>query len=371
MNDGIFSMTAEVIKKGFKNRSTIGMAIIAPIVAMIILSYLISVIVAVEPAQIGIINLDKGMGNVSASNTIIDELRGQENITLITLGSEADVEKEMKEKQIDGALVFGENFTIQLVTQKDMEINLFLEGTDQAKSALITKSLSNALQAASTKLQGNGGTTMNINSQKVYGNDIDTQDMVMVNIIALITFILSTIISTLVMLNLKKDGIFSRNLKSPIKAIMAYLMGISVFSFIIALVIFSYALYLTGITIEGNTVNSLVLTLFIALIGTSIGIFVTSITRKDWQSLGLLIPIIVLQYLFGGIIVAVSKFDYFVQLFSYMLPMTYSLDAIKGLAIRNFGWGDIWLDLVALFIMLILLLAFSVIGLNYQSTYES
>ncbi|OPY24359.1 MAG: ABC-2 family transporter protein [Methanobacterium sp. PtaU1.Bin242] len=367
MSDNIFSMTFEVIKKGFKNRKTWVMAILAPIIAMMILGYLVSVLVAVEPVQIGIVNMDKGMGNVSASSTIIDELRGQENITLVSLGGESDIEKNMKDKKIDGALVFGENFTPELIIKKSSEINISLEGTDQTKSALISKAVNNASLAAAAKLQGSTGSPLKINMEKVYGNDLDVLDMIMTNIIALITLILSSVISTLTMLSFKGKDFFSHMLKSPVKATAAYVMGISVFTFITALIILSYAIFITGITIDGSFYNIAILTLFIALIGTSIGVFVTSVTRSDWQAIGLLIPIIVVQYLFGGIVVAVSKFHAYVQVFSYILPMTYASDAIKSLAIRNCSWGDVWIDLLALFIIFILLLTFSIVGLKYQS----
>lgn len=367
MNDNIFSMTFEVIKKGFKNRKTFGMAIIAPIIAMMVLGYLVSVMVAVEPAKIGIVNLDKGVGNVSASSTIIEELRGQENITLVSLGGEVDIEQNMKDKKIDGALVFGENFTPELIIKKSSEINMSLEGTDQSKSTLVSKAVSNASLVASAKLQGSTGSPLKINTEKIYGTDMGPLDMAMTNITALITLILSSVISTLTMLSFKGNDLFPRMLKSPVKATAAYIVGISVFTFITAIIVLFYTIYITNITINGSHLNVAILTLFIALIGTSIGVFVTTVTRSDWQAIGLLIPIIVVQYLFGGIVVAVSKFDAYVQIFSYILPMTYASDAIKSLAIRNYSWGDVWIDLIALIVIFILLVTFSAVGLKYQS----
>jgi ABC-2 type transport system permease protein len=273
----------------------------------------------------------------------------------------------MKEKKIDGALVFDENFTSNLVLNKTADINIFLEGTDQAKSVLITKSVSNAYLTVAKNQQGNNGTSIEVNSQDVYGTDMDTEDMIMTSIIALITLILTSIISTVTMVNLRRKKTFKSMINSPIKATLACTIGNYLFSIITALIVFFYALYILNITMEGSVINSLLLTLFIALIGTSIGVFVTAITRKDSQAFGLLIPIIILQYLFGGNIVAVSKFDIYVQYFSYLLPMTYSLDAMKSLVIRNYSWGDVWIDLVALLIILILLFTFSVVGLKYQS----
>jgi len=317
---------------------------------------------------IGIVNLDHGIGNISASSTTIEELKTQDNVTLVTLSNENDVKNAINDKRIDGALIFGENFTSDLVVKKNAETNLSVDGIDQTKNILITKAVSNASSLAVTKLQGGNTVPLNINTQNIYENNPSFTDLFIPNIMALFTFILSLMISVLTLLDDKKNQVFKRRLETPIKSVLTYTLGISVFTFTLAIIILLYAVYIIGITLNGNIINAALLLMLIALVGTSLGVLISSLARTERQAFGLVAFIIILQVLFAGFLIPVTKFYTYLQAFSYILPLTYGLEAVKSVVIRGFNLGDVWINILALMIILIVSITLTAIILKVKAS---
>jgi ABC-type multidrug transport system permease subunit len=181
---------------------------------------------------------------------------------------------------------------------------------------------------------------------------------------ALVTLLISTIIGLFAVLGDKNSSKSNKIFLSPVKAVAAYIVGLSIFAFITALMVLAYVIYVMGITIVGDMGSTVLVILLIALAGVSLGILAAAVTRTEKQALGLFGLIIILQVLFGGLFIAVARFDYYIQLMSYCLPLTYGLDAMQGIVIKGFGLGDVGTDLLAIFAILIAALVLSVIGLK-------
>ena len=69
-----------------------------------------------QPVTIGVINNDNGIGTVNAASSIITELKGQTNVTVVSI-SRDDVNSDLKNGKIDAAVIFPADFTM-LLAQK-------------------------------------------------------------------------------------------------------------------------------------------------------------------------------------------------------------------------------------------------------------
>ena len=361
-NEGFGSMLASVIKNGFKRKVPIGAAVLGPIIIMIVLGYMVTIAGTADTVNIGVINQDNGLANVNAASNIIEELKGQDNVNVISI-NQNEISSDFKDRSIDAAIVFPENFTRDLAMKKSPEVLLQVEGTDQVKSAFVNRALLNSTMAVAAE-SGNAAIPLKISSESFYGEGLSFTNLFIYHIMALVTLLISTIIGLFAVLGDKNSSRFSKMVSSPVKAVAAYIVGLSIFAFIAALIVLAYVIYVMGITIVGDMGSTVLIMLLIALAGVSLGIFAASITRTEKQALGLFGLIIILQVLFGGLFIPVARFDYYIQLLSYSLPLTYGLDAMQGVIIRGFRLGDLGTDLLAICAIIIVALVLSVTGLK-------
>jgi len=106
--------------------------------------------------------------------------------------------------------------------------------------------------------------------------------------------------------------------------------------------------------------------LLIALAGVSLGVLAASFARTERQAFGLFGLLIILQVLFGGLFVPVTRFDYYVQIVSYSLPLSYGLDAMKSVVIRGFSLGDVGMDIIAIVAIIIVASVLAAISLKIR-----
>jgi ABC-type multidrug transport system permease subunit len=363
-NEGFGRMVLNVIKNGFKRKVPIGMAVFGPIIIMIIMGYMVTIAGTADTVNIGVVNNDQGLGNVNAASSIIEELKGQENVNVISINHN-EINNDFKDRSIDAVIVFPENFTKDLAMKKSPEVSLQVEGTDQVKSALVNRALLNSTMAMAEK-SGNTVMPLKISSESFYGEGLSFTNLFIYHIMALVTLLISTIIGLFTVLRDKNSNRFSKMILSPVKAVAAYIVGLSIFAFIAALMVLAYVIYVMGITIVGDIGSTVLVMLLFALAGVSLGILAAAVTRTEKQAFGLFGLIIILQVLFGGLFIPVARFDYYIQLLSYSLPLTYGLDAMQSVVIRGFGLGDVGTDLIAISTIIIVALVLSVIGLKIR-----
>ncbi len=360
-NDSFIAMVKRILSNGFKNKQTLGIAIIAPILIMIILGYMVTMAGVQDPVKIGVVNNDQGMGNIKASSSIIEELKGQTNVTVMEI-SQDDITQDLNDKTITAALVFPENFTVDLAN-RNAEVTLVLEGTDQAMNLLASRAVSTSVASVAAR-SANITQPLEVKVDNLYGDGLDFTDLFMYRFMVLVTLVLSIIIALTAVIKDKGTGYFQSMMKYPVKATLAYILGLCLFGFIIVPIVLVFLIYIMGVTIVGSVINAALLMFLISLVGISLGILCTSLTRMKNQAFGIFGLLLVLQVVFSGLFIPVSRFDYYTQLISYSLPLTYALDAMKSITIKGFVLGDVGIDITALFAILIVTILISVIGLK-------
>jgi hypothetical protein len=360
-NESFKNMATNIAKNGFKNKQTLAIAVVAPLIILIVLGYIVTMAGYTEPVKIGVINNDKGIGNFSAATTIVDQIKNQENVTVVYI-NEADVKNDLNDKTITAAVTFPENFTTSLA-KKNADLTVELEGTDQTANILVNRAVSTSVSTVAAKTT-NQTSPLKINVENLYGEGLNFTDLFMYRFMTIATLVLSILLGLFTVLEDKETEIFKNRTSTPIKTVIAYITGLSIFALIIALIALTFGIYALGLTIVGNTGAAFLLMFIIAMAGLSIGVLIASITRTRTQSMGLFGLLLILQIMFSGTFVPVSKFNSLTQLISYSLPLTYSLDAMKNILVKGFTLGDVGTDITALLIIFAVALVLSMIGLK-------
>jgi ABC-2 type transport system permease protein len=360
-NESFGGMFADILKNGFKTRRTLAIAIVVPIIVLIIIGYIVTMVGTAEPVTIGVVNNDNGIGTVNAATSIINELKGQTNVTVVSI-SQADVNSDLKNSKIDAAIIFPSNFTMNLA-QKNAQLSIEIEGTDPSKAMLINQAVSTSVTDVAAK-SANVTSPLKINVSSLYGTGLNFTNLFMYRFMTLLTLILPLVVALLAILEDKSTGVFQRRAASPIKVALAYSLALWIFGIITSLIILAFITYIMGLTIVGDVWNAALLMFTIALVGSSLGVLFTSITRTKNQAFGLFALVLVLQIIFSGLFITVTKFGHYTQLLSYSLPLTYGLNAMKSVLIRGFTLTDVATDITALAIIIVIALVVSMIGLK-------
>jgi ABC-2 type transport system permease protein len=105
---------------------------------------------------------------------------------------------------------------------------------------------------------------------------------------------------------------------------------------------------LFGLKIAAPVAAVILLSVMNALLGTSLGLFASAFSRTELQAVQMLPLVLLPQFLLCGIIAPTSSMPQPLEAISYVIPMTYSVDAMKQLTIHASVTGDVWRDVAVL-----------------------
>ena len=90
-----------------------------------------------------------------------------------------------------------------------------------------------------------------------------------------------------------------------------------------------------------------------ALLGTSLGLFASAFSKTEFQAVQMLPILLLPQFLLCGIIAPTSSMPQPLEAISWVLPLTYSVNAMKELTVHAELTGEVWRDIAVLAVFIV------------------
>ena len=115
-----------------------------------------------------------------------------------------------------------------------------------------------------------------------------------------------------------------------------------------ALVVSAFAFGPFGLTIAAPAWAVMMIAVLDALLGTSLGLFVSAFARTEFQAVQFLPALIFPQLLLCGIVAPTSALPQPLEAISAFLPLTYAVSAMQKLTVNSTITGEVWRDVAVL-----------------------
>ena len=151
-------------------------------------------------------------------------------------------------------------------------------------------------------------------------------------ILGIFPLLVMFLITSIATLRERKTGTLDRLMTMPISKfdfIFGYALAFSILAFVQACVVSAVTLGLLGVTVQGGTLPVLISAVLAALLGTSMGLFVSAFATSEFQAVQLVMPSLMPQVLVCGLFVPRERMNQALQWLSAVFPLTYSVDAMK------------------------------------------
>jgi len=165
----------------------------------------------------------------------------------------------------------------------------------------------------------------------VFSNDLLFGQLapMLLGIFPLIMMFLVTSITTL---RERRDGTLDRLMTMPMSKldfILGYALAFLILGFVQASIACTVMLGLLHVTVYGGTLPVLVGAIAAAFLGTSVGLFTSAFANSEFQAIQFMPAFLFPQLLTCGLFVARDHMAQALQWFADVMPLTYSVDAMK------------------------------------------
>jgi ABC-2 type transport system permease protein len=139
------------------------------------------------------------------------------------------------------------------------------------------------------------------------------------------------VVTSVATLRERQSGTLERLLTTPLaKAdlMLGYALAFAVLAVVQAVVATSFAVWVSGLDVEGPHWLLLVVALLSALVGTSLGLLASGFAQTEFQAVQFLPAFVLPQFLLCGLLVPRDEMDDVLSAISDLLPLSYVVDAM-------------------------------------------
>ncbi|OLC67156.1 MAG: hypothetical protein AUG06_06015 [Actinobacteria bacterium 13_1_20CM_2_65_11] len=337
----VAAITRRLLQQFRRDRRTLALLFVAPIVILGLLGYLIRG--SSSAPAVGIANEDQGpLGAMFAS--------ALEQSSLISASAiqASDGDAKLKDGSLVAYIVFPPDFSSR-AQAGTIAPEVHLEGSQPGTSGPVLQALQQALSSVAA---GGPGAGLHFVPQIHYlygGRGFDTLDYFGAAFIGLVVFFLVFVITIVAFLNERSQGTLERLMATPLRRgeiVLGYMLGFTVLALVQAAEVLVFSLAVLKVHNQGNVVLIFGLEALMALSAVNLGIFLSMFARTEFQAVQFIPLVIVPQVLLSGILFPVSTEPRPLQAVSNVLPLTYAVNGLRDVMIKgaDLTWASLQLD---------------------------
>ena len=376
----ILILAGRVMRQVLRDRRTVALIVIAPILVLTLGALLFRSNPA--PVPIGVVNEDQGItlpvgGTINLGQRMADELSAGDSFRLVAV-DRSNVDEVLKEGTALAVIVFPEDFTASFMKNRQVTLDLRLEGSDPTRSRALTAYVTQAAMKTLAGMAGTGlgspgssqttqgGTALPVSVQTTYlygGKQFDTMDYIAPVYIALMGMFFIFILASVAFLRERSQGTMERLAATPasrFEIVLGYMLGLGLFALVQVAIILFFTVWVIGIHYLGSLALMLLVVVLLALVGVNLGILASAFARTEFQALQFIPLVLLPQVLLGGTFWAIADMPKYLQPIAYAMPIYYANVALRDVMLKGWGLAEIWPNLailVGISVVLILLSA--------------
>jgi len=338
------------------------MAFGLPIVLLVLFGYAITF--DVRHVAVAVADLDGS----SSSRGLVDRIRASEYFDLAGLArDDRDAERRLEEGRVKIALVVPRDFGRDLGRGRLPAVQLLVDGSNNNTALVALGYLSGLVQgfaedALKAALGGRSVPSVDLRVRVWYNPELRSTNFIVPGLIAVVMMVMTTMLTSLTIAREWENGTMEQLISGPVRSHEVvlgkigpyFLLGVAQ---IVLVVVAGTVLF--RVPLRGDIVCLAVVSAVFLLCALSMGLLLSISTRNQQLSFMLSVLLTLLpSYLLSGFIFPVSSMPKAVQAVTYLVPARYFLATLRGIFLKGYGFGLLWVEILALagFALLLLLL---------------
>lgn len=377
----IMALANRIIRQVLRDKRTLALIFVVPLVVMTLL-YL----VLTSNSTVHTLALVRPTGTGSDHvNTLINSLLpGQDKLKTLDITAN-QVDGTLKNGTADAAIVFPSDFTQQVLAGQHPDVQVVLEGSDPTVANAMSDTANALLHQlgialATVRAQGGQGSALPVTAASLpfaiatphylYGGPQYTfNDSLAPVFIGIFSFFFVFLLTSVAFLRERSQGTIERVMVSPLtrtELVMGYICGFTLFALVQSLLILLFVVFALRVHYSGNLALVFLVTALLTVGSVNLGIFLSSFAQNEFQIVQFIPLVIGVQIFLSGVFWPVAQLPAFLRPLSYILPLTYANDALRGVMLKSNTFGDIAGQLSALLIFALLMVLLSAASMRRQ-----
>ncbi|MGE5340811.1 MAG: ABC transporter permease [Candidatus Omnitrophota bacterium] len=351
-----------VMRKEFahilRDPTSLMIVFIMPLVMMFVFGY--SVNYDLKHIETGVIDFSGG----DYSRHLIKKFANNEYFKVIDLQTPNEDpltrgERLIRAGKLKEFIIIPPDFTQRLREKMTTHVGIVIDGSDSNVANLVYQYNESVLMDFVTGLQGLDK-LVNVKTKILFNPELKSSTFFVPGMVAILLMMISAILTSVSIAREKESGsidlIFISPLKTPEIILGKTLPYISV-ALLVGALILAFARFWFGIPIRGSLLALLLFSLLYVISGLSLGILVSTVAPSQKAAmLAALLSTLLPSIMLSGFIFPLDSLAPVLQWISHIVPATYYLKIIRGVAVKGAKIGDFITEGIAMILFAVILL---------------
>ncbi len=367
----VLAVTRRIVDLFRHDHRSLALVVVAPLVVTALLGWVVR---GSEAGAVRLLVVDADRGPVGEQLVAaLESAAAGGTVEIVEGGAEAaGVDARLADGEADVALVVPEDFSAALLAGRGPTLQLVTAGVDPAGEGGAAGAVVELLGRSFRTLlpEGAGSRLPNLERSTVYlPVDADALDAIAPVFLGYFAYFFVFILTGISFLRERLGGTLERLLATPVtraEIVTGYSLGFGLFATLQVVLLTAFVLlhwqvpalgpipaFVVGLDVPsaGSPILAFVLALALAVGAVSLGIFLSTFARTEFQILQFIPIVIVPQGLLGGIFWPIDRLPDLLRPIAQLLPLTYAVEGLRAVMIRGAGLDDpvVLRDLAVLF----------------------
>ncbi|MFC1904175.1 ABC transporter permease [Chloroflexota bacterium] len=334
-----------------RDRRTLAMVIGIPIIQMSIFGYALST----DIKNVSLVVWDAS--NTVESRQLIESFRQTEFFSVNYYATDYDdITKYIESSEAKTALVIPPEYSYHLHRGETAQIQFFTDGSDPSTGIQALANASLIVQAKGTELMSKAQlreVTLPVSLQPRiwYNPAMQSSIFYLPGLVGLILQMLTVLLTAFAIVREKENGTIEQLNVTPLRRgelIVGKLIPYIIIAYTQVILVLTTAVVIFSMPMRGNLLLLLSLTSLFLMFSLGIGLFISTVSRTQFQAMQASFMILLPSILLSGFIFPVESMPKLAQWVSAILPLTYYLRIVRGIVVKGIGMEYLWQDTVIL-----------------------
>jgi ABC-2 type transport system permease protein len=346
----MWAMIVKEFRQLRRDRRTLAMMIVMPVVLLIVFGYAASFDVTKIPAVVAGPQASQAAGRLTAPFELVNTQPSQ---------GRAWAQRQLRDGHAAVAVVTGAGRPAVLIDGSQ----LFT-----AKAALAALSAAASKQAQASPPGSQAASAAAPEVTVLYNPGLGTSDIMIPGLAGVVLVFVGTIITSLGVVRERESGTLEQLAVMPLKPRDVFLGKIVPYFAVAALdlaIVVGVGVSLFGVPFRGSLAVFALGALLFLFVTLGIGVLISSVSENQGQAIQLSFMVTLPQVLLSGLIFPLSSIPAGVRWISYLLPLTYFNEISRGVMLRAEPIGALWQPFV--FLALLGAIVFTLASLRFRA----
>jgi ABC-2 type transport system permease protein len=351
------------LTQGFRDKNTLRMLFIMPVVQLIIMGYAVNT--DVKKLYLDVYDAD----NSTASRQLVADLRAAGYFLTTDRETATDrtpiwqLEDRFRSGKAEMALIIPNDFSEKLQLKEAVKLGWISDGSDANAARTGAGYAGQILRTYSNQMIGLKP-NVEIRPQNLFNPEAESVFFMVPGIVATLLTMLSLMMTSMAIVREREMGTLEQVLVTPISAIT--LLNGKITTYVLMAIMVMVLALTVGITwfkipFVGSPVLLFALALLYLLSMLGIGMFISTVTYTQQQAMFFAWFFSIFTMLTSGYFTPIANMPNWLQIVSLANPMRYFIEIVRGIMLKGSGIHDLFDDIIALAIFGPVLFGFSVL----------